>query len=118
MSARKARTTIRKPYYAGELEAEEIRLYKRVREESPAEEIALLRIMIRRMLRTLNSVKSFQETIQTANAISYLTGRIAKLFEVQEEGNPEDDEFARAYLIALREMIEKKRSENKQAKEE
>ncbi len=63
--------------------------------------------MIRRMLHTLNQVKSFQEAIQSVNAISYLTGRLAKLFEVQGKGAEEAGEFESAYLLALNETIGK-----------
>jgi hypothetical protein len=61
------------------------------------------------MLRTLNTVKSLPEAIQTVNVISYLTGRLAKLFEVNGK-TEEPGEVEEAYLLALSETIEKMRS--------
>jgi hypothetical protein len=98
-----------KTFYAPELSTQELRQFERLRNEGPAEEIALLRVLIRRMLQTLNQVKNFQEAIQSVNALSYLSGRLAKLFEVQSGMRDDGEEVTQAYLMALSEVVGKMR---------
>ena len=83
-----------KSFYSLELTASERRNFPSLRSGNPGDEIALLRVLVRRMLYTLNHINSFPEAIQTVNALSYLVGRLAKLFEVQSSQGEASSDFS------------------------
>ena len=93
----------RKPkvFYAHELTSPELKSFPELRTPNPSDEIAVLRILINRMLHVLNDLKSSEDTIQAVNTISYITGRLAKLCEVQNRKSEASPEFTTAYLLSL-----------------
>ena len=95
--------------YAAGLTKEEAGLFERIKDASPGEEIALLRIFIRRMLALVMEAGSLKEMFQTMNALGYIAGRLAKLFEVQiqlDRAAGEDDQ-AKAYAEVVTRMVQR-----------
>src|SRR5512139_3412265 len=91
------------PFYAPELTPSERKEFDRLRQLNPYDEVALLRILIRRMLHTLNHASTFNETVQSVNALSYLAGRLAKLLESAVQPDPATD-LSTSYFLALQEV--------------
>ncbi len=100
--------------YAAGLSKEETKLFALIKEASPGEEIALLRIFIRRMLALVMEAGSLKEMFQTMNALGYIAGRLAKLFEVQLalDRQSGDDAENKALLNVLQTVVDKIRQGN------
>jgi hypothetical protein len=101
--------------YGDGLTSEEAGLFQLIKDASPGEEIALLRIFIRRMLSLVLEAQSLKEMFQTMNALGYIAGRLARLFEVQialdRSSSAEDDD--KAYSEAINRLIERFRESSR-----